>query len=168
MTKALLMLSIVLGDTHPVPWPWTDSRGTTGQCLVSAGSSNDPDWGSCSAPALGASASTSARALNTNFKPSTTLPVWVSYSIAFTCTASLAGGQTSAVELRSDTATTPTTVRATTGDQNSVSLAIAITSVNGQTASLTYLVPPNHNVRLASSGGCTVSIVSQSEVALSI
>lgn len=112
-------------------------------------------------------ASTPTRSLNTNFTPSASNGVFVSYSIAATCTATISGGQTSTFELRSDPNATPTTVRATSSVGNSVTLAIAITSINTQTAELSYLVPPGHNVRLVSSGTCTaVSIVSQSEVSI--
>lgn len=111
--------------------------------------------------------STPSRTLNSNFTPSSTNAVFVSYSIGMTCTASLSGGQTSTIELRSDTNATPTTVRASISAGNSVSIAISLTAINTQTVSLNYLVPPGHNVRLVSSGTCTsLSIVSQSEVAI--
>lgn len=106
-----------------------------------------------------------SRGLNANFTPSATNARMVFYSIAASCSATLAGGQTSTIELRSDTSATPTTVRSTVSVGNTVALAIAITVTNTQTAMLSYLVPPGHNVRLVSSGTCTgISIVSQSEV----
>lgn len=109
--------------------------------------------------------SNALRALNTNFQLSATTGTWVSYSIAATCTATLLGGQSETVELRSDTNATPTTVRSTTAISNSVSLAISITAINTQTGVISAFIPPGHNVRLVSSGTCTsVSVVSQSEV----
>lgn len=109
--------------------------------------------------------SATSRALNANFTPSATNARMVFYSIAASCSATLAGGQTSTIELRSDTSATPTTVRSTVSVGNTVALAVAITVTNTQTAMLSYLVPPGHNVRLVSSGTCTgISIVSQSEV----
>lgn len=116
---------------------------------------------------LSYTASTPTRTLNTNFTPDATKAVSVVYTIQIACTATLIGGQTGTVQLLSDTNTTPTTVRDTVANTNSVSLAIAVTVVNTQTASLHYIVPPGHNVRLASSGTATISIISQSEVAIS-
>lgn len=112
--------------------------------------------------------SASTRALNTNFTPSATQATFVTYTISITCAATLAGGQTGTVELRSDTSTTPTTVRSTVSNTNSVALAVAITVTNTQVASVSYLVPPGHNVRLVSSGTATVSIVAQSEVSITV
>lgn len=111
--------------------------------------------------------STPSRTLNNNFTPSASDAVWVTYTIEITCTATLSGGQTGTVELRSDTNATPTTARSSISNSNSISLAIAITSSNTQRASVSYLVPANHNVRLVSSGTATISIVHQSEVAIS-
>lgn len=107
-----------------------------------------------------------ARALNTTFKPSTTRPVWVQYTVEISCTATLAGGQSGTVQLLSDGDATPTTVRGSALNANSVSLAIALTAVNTQRVPLSYMVPANHTVRLASSGTCAVSLVSSAEVAL--
>lgn len=106
-----------------------------------------------------------ARALNTNFTPSTTRDTFVGYSITSTCTASLIGGQTQTVELRSDSAASPTTVRATYTNANTVSLAIAITVTNTQAGQLSTIVPRGHSVRINSAGTCTaVSIISQVEI----
>lgn len=106
-----------------------------------------------------------SRALNTNYLLSSSVDTWVSYSVTSTCTATLIGGQTETIELRSDTATTPTTVRATYTNGNTVSLAIAITVTNTQASQLSYLVPRGHSIRINSTGTCTaVSIVSQVEL----
>lgn len=112
--------------------------------------------------------STPTRALNTSFIPNATYPSWVCYTIEITCTASLTGGQTGGVELRSDTAATPTTVRASVSNANSVSLAIALTAINTQRATVSYLVPAGHSVKLVSSstGSPSISIINQVEVAL--
>jgi len=119
---------------------------------------------------LTATPSTPSRSFNSNFTPSATKAVFVSYSVTIACTASLSGGQSATVELRSDTNATPTTVRAAVANANSVSLAIALTAVNTQTSVLSYVVPAGHSVRLAapSAGGtvCTTSIAAQTEVAL--
>lgn len=109
-------------------------------------------------------ASTPSRSLNANFQPSATKATWVSYSISISCAMTLGGGQTSTVELRSDTSATPTTVRATAANGNSGTLIVGVAITNAQTLPLSHLVPAGHNVRLVSSGSCTVSLVSQTEV----
>lgn len=119
-------------------------------------------------PLPAAAASTPSRTLNSaGFQPSTTKLVLVSYSVRITCTASLSGGQDGKIELMSDANATPTTVRAVAQNRNSVSLAIALTAINEQTAQLSALVPAGHYVRLISTqttGAPTFAIVSQSEV----
>lgn len=112
--------------------------------------------------------STPTRALNTNFTPNANFPTWVSYSIAIAATATLTGNQQGTVELRSDSAATPTTVRGTASAGVNLALGVAITFTNSQTCQLSYLVPPGHNVRLVSSvvGTPTISIVSQVEVVI--
>lgn len=117
-------------------------------------------------PPFTVSASTPSRTLNSNFQPSTTKATFVSYSVNISCTANLSGGQTSTVELRSDASATPSTVRGTAANSNSVALAIALTVVNSQTTSLGFVVPAGHYVRVNSTGTCTASLVSQTEVAL--
>lgn len=110
--------------------------------------------------------STPTRVLGTAFQPSTTKQVLVSYSVKITCTASLAGGQDGKIELLSDASNPPTTVRATAQNQNSVSLAIALTAVNAQTLQLSYWTPPGHFVLLKSTqttGTPTFSIINQVE-----
>lgn len=111
-----------------------------------------------------------SRTLNSaGFQPSTTKVVLVTYSVRITCTASLAGGQDGKIELMSDSNSTPTTVRATAQNRNSVSLAIALTAVNEQTTCLTYLVPIGHYIRLTSTqttGTPAFSIVSQTETVI--
>ena len=111
-------------------------------------------------------ASTPTRVLNTTFAPNSTRPVLVIYTVEISCTATLLGGQAGTVELRSDMAATPTTVRSSVSNANTVSLAIALTAVNTQRGVLTYLVPPGHNVRLVVSGSATITLVNQTEVTL--
>lgn len=105
-----------------------------------------------------------SRALNTNYQFSTTRETYACYSVVTTCTSTLLGGQTHTIELRSDTASTPTTVRGTYINANTVSLAIAITVTNTQANQLCYIIPRGHYIRLNSTGTCSsVSIVSQFE-----
>lgn len=145
----------------------TGSTGATGTQGIQGVKGDTGAQGSAGTPAnLSYAPSTPSRTLNTTFTPDATKAVFVVYTIQIVCTATLIGGQTGAVQLLSDTASTPTTVRDTIANSNSVSLAIAVTVVNSQTASLHYLVPPNHNVKLVSSGTATISIISQSEVTI--
>lgn len=113
---------------------------------------------------------TPARTLNSaGFQPSTTKAVWVTYSVRITCSASLSGNQDGKVELMCDANATPTTVRATVQNRNSVAIAIALTIVNEQTAQLSYLVPAGHYVRLISTqttGSPTITLINQAEVTI--
>lgn len=113
--------------------------------------------------------STPTRTLGTAFQPSTTKPVLCIYSIQIACTASLTGGQAGQVQLLSDASNPPTTVRATIANQNTSALTIGLTVVNNQTATLPYLVPVGHYVKLVSTnttGTPTYTMVSQTEEAL--
>lgn len=113
--------------------------------------------------------STPSRALNSaGFQPSVTKRTLVSYSLRITCTAALLAPQDGKVELMSDENSTPTTVRATVQNRNSVS--ISLTAINEQTGIMTYIVPPGHYVRLISTqtvGTPSFSIISQTEQILS-
>lgn len=107
------------------------------------------------------------RSLNSTFQPSATKQVLCMYGIQITCTASLAGGQNGRVRLLSDASSPPTTIRGEIQNQNSVSLAIALTAVNGQTGMLAYLCPAGHNVRLETAnvvGSPGFTLVSQCEI----
>jgi hypothetical protein len=120
-------------------------------------------------PIPGLTASTPARALNTNFTPSATKWVWCSYSVALSVTNPLLAGSSSAtVILLSDTAATPTTERARASNASSVALTVTVQITQPQVLQLSYLCPPGHNVRLSSStsGTASASIQSQCEVAV--
>lgn len=113
--------------------------------------------------------SSPGRSLNTTFKPSATKQVLCIYGVQITCTASLAGGANGRVRLLSDAASPPTTIRAEIQNQNSVSLAIALTAVNGQTGLLMYLCPADHNIRLETNnttGTPAFTLISQCEIPL--
>lgn len=113
----------------------------------------------------GVVASTPSRVLGTAFQPSTTKSVLCIYTISISCSATIAGGgQTGSVELRSDSAATPTTVRSQIANTNSVSLAVAVGVVNTQVSVVCHLVPAGDFVRLVSAGTGTISIVNQTEV----
>lgn len=112
--------------------------------------------------------STPSRALGTTFQPSATNAAMLFYSVAFNCTLSLTGTQTSTVDLLSDTASPPTTVRGRVVAGLGGALTIGLNIASPDTKMLVYLAPPGHNVRLVSSGTCaSVTLVAQSEVAIS-
>lgn len=113
-------------------------------------------------------ASTPSRSLNSNFTPSSTNAVYACYTISIGCSISLAGSCSGDVELRSDTNSTPTTVRSKTSMALGGTLVIGLTLTNTQEVPVCYLVPPNHNVRLVSSGTATISISQQSEVSWNV
>lgn len=112
--------------------------------------------------------STPSRTLNSNFTPNATKAVFVCYTIEISCDATLIGGQSGTVDLRSDTNATPTTVRCQVQNLNAVLLGVGVTMRNTQRVCLSYIVPAGHNVRLvsASVGSPTISIVQQSEVVI--
>lgn len=93
----------------------------------------------------------STRTLNSSFQISTTNDVIVNYSIDVNATASLAGGQDGVVFLE----TSPNNSTWTTIDQghnqNSVSLAIALTTVQNVTIHLGGMIPPAYWVRIRTS-----------------
>lgn len=113
--------------------------------------------------------STPTRTLNTAFRPSTTKATLVNYSVQVqAATPLLAGSATATVELLSDAAATPTTVRAraSVGQQVGLSVSVAITDSN--VIPLSYIVPAGHYVLLKSTvaGTASASIVAQTEEAL--
>lgn len=118
----------------------------------------------------GASVTSSpGRSFNSTFTPSATKATLVCYTVEIACTANLVGGQAGRVRLLSDTSTPPTTERCQVYNENSVSLALAITAINKQRATLWHFVPPGHKVYLESTqvtGTPTITLVTQTEVTL--
>lgn len=110
--------------------------------------------------------SSPGRSLDSTFQPSATRPVLVCYVIEFTTAATVAGGQTGTVELRSDAASPPTTVRGSVLDTLGVTLGISVNINHSSRVPLVYIVPAGHNVRLVSSGTATISLASQTEITL--
>lgn len=117
-----------------------------------------------------AAASTPSRTLNSSgYQISASKPAYACYTIGSSCTTSLVAGSCSAsVELRSDSNSTPTTVRGKTSIGLSGTLVVTLVLTNAQEVPVCYLVPPGHYVRLVSStsGTASVSISQQSEVVL--
>lgn len=113
--------------------------------------------------------STPARALNTVFQPSATKITLITYSVRITCTATIGGNQDGKVDLLSDAANPPTTVRATMQNRMAVTLALTLQAINEQTSVLTALVPAGHYVKLLTTqttGTPAFALVSQTEVVL--
>ena len=114
--------------------------------------------------------SVSARTIGSaGFQPNATKATLVSYSIKTSVTNPLiAGSSTAVVRLLSDASATPATERVTVAAESSVALAVAIAITTSNTATLTYLVPAGHYVRLVETktGTSSTSIISQTEVVL--
>jgi len=123
-----------------------------------------PDLSSRLAAALSPASPSPARALGTAFQPSSTRPVATSYSGRVSCTSTLLGGQAGRIELLSDAANPPTTVRAR------VACALSgVVATNGAESPLAYIVPIGHYVLLQSvteTGTPTYTLTSQVESAL--
>lgn len=106
------------------------------------------------------------RSLNSTFTPHATRPTLCIYTIEITAVASLISGQSGTVELRSDTSTPPTTVRASCKSDYSITLGVSIGWNHIGRYVLTYICPAGHNIRLVSSGTATISIAHQTECTL--
>lgn len=102
-----------------------------------------------------------ARALDADFTPSATKHTLVMYTIELDCD----NDESATVELRSDAATPPVTVRASAHLAPSDPGAATPKVVSRQ--QLTYVVPPGHNVRLVKSGTGVASIAHQTEMVIS-
>lgn len=108
----------------------------------------------------------SARTLDTVFQPSTTNYVKGSYSVRTQVTNPLlAGISTCTVTLFSDAANPPTIERCRVAASSSNNIAVAFGLTTYNTASLDYIVPPGHYVRMVSAvvGTGVATLVSQTE-----
>lgn len=111
------------------------------------------------------SVATPTRTLNSNFTPSATRPVLCIYSIQINSGNNVDGQ----VELRSDSAATPTTARAMIRSQIAVSGLLGVSGSTISAGVLVYLVPATHNVRLVTinnSGTPTFTLVNQVEITI--
>lgn len=87
-------------------------------------------------------ASTPSRTLGTAFRPSTDRPTLVTFSANAECSISLSGGQEGRVELLSDSANPPTTIRAElAGCKNTGTVVLGVSEVVGSRGTATYWVP---------------------------
>lgn len=113
--------------------------------------------------------STPARVLDTAFQPSTTKAVLVSYSVKTQVTNPLlAGTSTATVRLLSDAAANPTTERGRVEATSAVGITVTLALTTSNTATLSFIVPAGHYVKLASAvaGTGAVSLVAQAEEVL--
>lgn len=109
--------------------------------------------------------STPSRSLNSSFMPSSSKYTMVLYTVQISCSSVLGTSQSGTVQLMSDASSTPTTARCNLSNTSSVSL-VGLTAVNTQQAVLMFIVPPNHYVKLVSSGNATISLVGQTEIVI--
>lgn len=99
----------------------------------------------------GRSQSAASRSLNSAFQPSATRDCQVTYSVDISCTSTLLGGQGGTVVLEIATNagfTTGVQTLAQFVNSNSVSLAIAITVTQINTACLSGFIPAGYFVRI--------------------
>lgn len=104
--------------------------------------------------------------LSTAYLPSLSRYTNVSVSAKITCTASLAGGQDGSISLQVSPDNITYTTVSVLQNNNSVALAIALTAVNGNTATLCATVPAGYYYRLISTsttGTPTFSITTQAQ-----
>jgi hypothetical protein len=142
----------------------TGSQGAVGPTGPTGGTGSTGATGATGT--MDVTSTTPSRTLNSTFTPHTTRPVLCSYTIEITAVASLVSGQSGTVELRSDTSSPPTTVRASCKSDYSITLGVSIGWNHVGRHVLTYLCPAGHNVRLVSSGTATITLVNQSECIL--
>lgn len=112
--------------------------------------------GALTFPNTSVTPSTPTRALGTTYQNTSGKVLRVTPSIEVSATSLLLTGSKIKVELISDSATTPTTVRGTVGQ----SVAGVLSLTNANTISVSYDVPPNHYYRTLTtqvSGGASGS-----------
>lgn len=118
---------------------------------------------------LNATPTTPARTLNTNFTPSVDRPTLCIYSCEIGGQTTLLSGDDGAIELRSDTAVTPTTVRCSMRNRVFQALGVTVGTQSTVRSVLVYLCPPGHNMRLVSIvnvAAPTFAIIHQTEITL--
>lgn len=114
----------------------------------------------------GFTVNTPTRTLNSNFQPSASRPSLCIYTGTWTVSLSVTGNQAGAVELRSDSAATPTTVRADQPFVMNLALGLTIGSTQSNPWLLSYAVPAGHNVRLPTTGAGTFAITRSTEIVM--
>lgn len=112
---------------------------------------------------------TPARTFNTNFTPNTSRPTLCIYSVQVDCTTTLASGDDGVIDLRSDTAVTPTTVRCSMRNRIFQGVGVTVGTNSVVRSVLMYLVPAGHNVRLVTTvlvAAPIFTLVNQTEITL--
>lgn len=112
---------------------------------------------------------TPTRALNTTFMPSATRPVLCMYSVQVNGTTTLLSGDDGVIELRSDTGSPPTTVRASMRNRVFQGLGVTVGTNTVVRAELVYLCPPGHNINLTTVvllAAPIFTLVNQTEIVL--
>lgn len=135
------------------------------QGLTGATGATGPQ-GPAGLPDITSITSSPGRAFNTVFMPSATRPTLVVYTVQISATASLAGGQTGTIELCSDAANPPTTVRCSASSSFTITLGVGIGWTSAQRWALAHIVPAGHRVSLVTSGAAAMSLVHQTEIVL--
>ena len=110
-----------------------------------------------------------ARTLNTNFTPHATRPTLCIYTVEIGGVTTLLSGDDGVIDLRSDTAATPTTVRCSHRLRIFQSLGVTVGTQVVDRGTLVYLVPAGHNVRLVSTtlvAAPTFALISSCEITL--
>jgi hypothetical protein len=114
--------------------------------------------------------STPSRTLGTAFRPSTSRHTLVTYSASVDCTITVSGGQEGRVELLSDSANPPTTVRGElAGCKNTGTVVLGVSQVMGDRGTASYLVPIGDYALIRSvtvTGTPSFAITHQTEQAL--
>ena len=112
---------------------------------------------------------TPARTFNTNFTPNASRPTLCIYSCEISATTSLASGDDGTIDLRSDTAVTPTTIRCSMRNRLFQTVGVTVGTNSIVRSVLMYLVPAGHNVRLVTTtlvAAPIFTLVNQTEITL--
>jgi len=154
--------------THQRDWVASNTVATALAVSAAAGVSAELARVDHAHPLPAWAVNTPARTLGSaGFQPSTTKYTLCLYTVSISATTTIGGGQDGNIELRSDSGSTPTTVRATARLRQVATLAVALQLDQNQTQQLIYLVPPGHFVRLVGTqtvGAPTLSLVSSVEI----
>jgi hypothetical protein len=148
----------------------TGSPGATGPAGSTGATGAAGSTGATGPAGLGTvTPSTPARALGTAFQPNASKAVLCAYGIRTQVTnPAIAGTSRAEVKLFSDANNPPTTERARAAADSTVGLVVGFALTTANEATISYLVPAGHYVRLvqAITGTAQASIVSQVEEAL--
>lgn len=140
--------------------------GPTGSTGATGGTGGTGGTGATGATGLAdvSAVNTPSRTLNSaGYQVHATKASMVSYTFNISTTLTAIGTVTGYVELRSDSNTTPTTVRCKTGKLFNIGLGVSISETHENQVQLSYVVPSGHYVRLITSGSATITLTHQTE-----